>query len=124
MMEGEEGVMSPGVATDGSMRPCTCFLLAFEKPELANRLLFFPRLLIRDGNGADAAALYDSYEVEYLPNEGLLSSSHFLFIELTSDASGTSTGFAVRYQGGRGFDSSSHDRGFLPGFKFAPRIRC
>lgn len=57
------------------------------------------RLLIRNGNGADAASLYDSYEVEYLPNEGLLSTSRFLFIELTTDALGTSTGFAIRYQG-------------------------
>lgn len=39
--------------------------------------------------------------MEYLPNEGLLSTSRFLFIELTTDASGTSTGFAIRYQGER-----------------------
>lgn len=39
--------------------------------------------------------------MEYLPNEGLLATSSFLFIELTTDASGTSTGFAVRYQGER-----------------------
>ena len=57
------------------------------------------RLLIRNGNSIDAAALYDSYEVEYLPNEGLLSTSRHLFIELTTDAAGTSTGFAIRYQG-------------------------
>lgn len=60
---------------------------------------FFTRLLIKNGNSIDAAALYDSYEVEYLPNEGLLSKSRYLFIELTTDAAGTSTGFAVRYQG-------------------------
>ena len=47
----------------------------------------------------DASALYDSYEVEYLPNEGLVSTSRHLFIELTTDATGTSTGVALRYQG-------------------------
>lgn len=57
------------------------------------------RLLIKNGNSIDTAALYDSYEVEYLPNEGLLSSSRHLFIELTTDATGTSTGIAIRYQG-------------------------
>lgn len=56
-------------------------------------------LLIKNGNSIDAAALYDSYEVEYLPNEGLVSASRHLFVELTTDAAGTSTGFAVRYQG-------------------------
>lgn len=59
----------------------------------------FSRLLIKNGNNIDAAALYDSYEVEYLPNEGLLSTSRHLFIELTTDATGTSTGIAIRYQG-------------------------
>ena len=43
--------------------------------------------------------MYDSYEVEYLPNEGLVSTIRHLFIELTTDASGTSTGVAIRYQG-------------------------
>lgn len=57
------------------------------------------RLLIKNGNSIDAAALYDSYEVEYLPNEGLVSTSRHLFIELTTDAAGTSTGIAIRYQG-------------------------
>ena len=60
---------------------------------------FSSRLLIKNGNSIDAATLYDSYEVEYLPNEGLLSTSRHLFIELTTDATGTSTGIAVRYQG-------------------------
>lgn len=62
-------------------------------------LSIFSRLLIKNGNSIDTAALYDSYEVEYLPNEGLLSTSRHLFIELTTDAAGTSTGFAIRYQG-------------------------
>lgn len=60
---------------------------------------FSSRLLIKNGNSIDAAALYDSYEVEYLPNEGLLSTSRHLFIELTTDTTGTSTGIAIRFQG-------------------------
>ncbi|XP_076024007.1 seizure protein 6 homolog [Genypterus blacodes] len=67
----------------------------FEKVALAED---DDRLLIRNGNSIDASALYDSYAVEYLPNEGLLSSSRNLFIELTTDAAGTSTGVAIRYQ--------------------------
>ncbi|XP_034460164.1 seizure protein 6 homolog isoform X1 [Hippoglossus hippoglossus] len=67
----------------------------FEKVALAED---DDRVLIKNGNSIDAAALYDSYEVEYLPNEGLLSSSRHLFIELTTDATGTSTGIAIRYQ--------------------------
>uniref|UniRef100_H3CCX3 Seizure related 6 homolog n=1 Tax=Tetraodon nigroviridis TaxID=99883 RepID=H3CCX3_TETNG len=69
--------------------------LHFEKVALAED---DDRLLIRNGNSAAAAALYDSYQVEYLPNEGLLASSGSLLLEMTTDASGTSTGFAVRYQ--------------------------
>uniref|UniRef100_A0A3B5A2A6 Seizure related 6 homolog n=1 Tax=Stegastes partitus TaxID=144197 RepID=A0A3B5A2A6_9TELE len=67
----------------------------FEKVALAED---DDRLLIKNGNSIDAAVLYDSYEVEYLPNEGLLSTSRHLFIELTTDATGTSTGIAIRYQ--------------------------
>uniref|UniRef100_A0A3B5AC53 Seizure related 6 homolog n=1 Tax=Stegastes partitus TaxID=144197 RepID=A0A3B5AC53_9TELE len=64
----------------------------FEKVALAED---DDRLLIKNGNSIDAAVLYDSYEVEYLPNEGLLSTSRHLFIELTTDATGTSTAFAA-----------------------------
>ncbi|KAK2847512.1 hypothetical protein Q5P01_010511 [Channa striata] len=67
----------------------------FEKVALAED---DDRLLIKNGNNIDAPALYDSYEVEYLPNEGLLSTSRHLFIELTTDAMCTSTGIAIRYQ--------------------------
>lgn len=64
-------------------------------------LLFacFFRLLIKNGNHIDSPPLYDSYEVEYLPNEGIVSTSRYLFVELTTDGSGTSTGMAVRYEG-------------------------
>ncbi|KAK0135117.1 Seizure protein 6 [Merluccius polli] len=73
----------------------------FEKVALAED---DDRLLIRNGNNMDASALYDSYEVEYLPNEGLVSTSRHLFIELTTDASGTSTGMAIRYQEGHCYE--------------------
>ncbi|XP_041670035.1 seizure protein 6 homolog isoform X1 [Cheilinus undulatus] len=80
----------------------------FEKVALAED---DDRLLIKNGNSIDAAALYDSYEVEYLPNEGLLSTSRHLFIELTTDAAGTSTGIAIRYQA------------FAPGHCYQPFVK-
>uniref|UniRef100_A0A4W5NZ10 Seizure related 6 homolog n=1 Tax=Hucho hucho TaxID=62062 RepID=A0A4W5NZ10_9TELE len=67
----------------------------FEKVALAED---DDRLLIKNGNNIDSPPLYDSYEVEYLPNEGLVSTSRPLFIELTTDGAGTSTGIAIRYQ--------------------------
>ncbi|XP_077336515.1 seizure protein 6 homolog isoform X1 [Lithobates pipiens] len=69
--------------------------LHFEKVSLAED---DDRLIIRDGNTIDSPPIYDSYEVEYLPIEGLLSTARHFFIELTTDSSGTSTGVAVRYQ--------------------------
>lgn len=57
------------------------------------------RLLIKNGNNIDSLTLYDSYEVEYLPNEGIVSTSRYLFIEFTTDGSGTNTGAAIRYEG-------------------------
>ncbi|KAM9320616.1 seizure protein 6 homolog [Gastrophryne carolinensis] len=67
----------------------------FEKVALAED---DDRLIIRDGNTIDSPPIYDSYEVEYLPIEGLLSTSRHFFIEFTTDSSGTSTGMALRYQ--------------------------
>ncbi|XP_048120368.1 seizure protein 6 homolog isoform X3 [Alosa alosa] len=67
----------------------------FEKVALAED---DDRLLIKNGNHIDSPPLYDSYEVEYLPNEGIASSSRHLFVELTTDGSGTSTGTAIRYE--------------------------
>ncbi|KAL2096170.1 hypothetical protein ACEWY4_008318 [Coilia grayii] len=67
----------------------------FEKVALAED---DDRLLIKNGNHIDSPPLYDSYEVEYLPNEGISSSGRFLFVELTTDGSGTSTGTAIRYE--------------------------
>lgn len=43
--------------------------------------------------------MYDSYEVEYLPNEGVLSTGRYLFVEFTTDGTMTSTGAAIRYEG-------------------------
>uniref|UniRef100_A0A3Q4HN94 Seizure related 6 homolog a n=1 Tax=Neolamprologus brichardi TaxID=32507 RepID=A0A3Q4HN94_NEOBR len=42
--------------------------------------------------------VYDSYEVEYLPNEGVLSTGRYLFVEFTTDGTMTSTGAAIRYE--------------------------
>lgn len=57
------------------------------------------RLMIKNGNNIDSPPLYDSYEVEYLPNEGVLSTGRYLFIEFTTDGTVTSTGAAIRYEG-------------------------
>lgn len=43
--------------------------------------------------------MYDSYEVEYLPIEGLLSTGRHFFVELTTDSSGAAAGMALRYEG-------------------------
>lgn len=57
------------------------------------------RFLIKNGNHIDSPILYDSYEVEYLPNEGIVSSARPLFVEFTTDGFGTNTGVAIRYEG-------------------------
>ncbi|XP_032902295.1 seizure protein 6-like [Amblyraja radiata] len=69
--------------------------LHFEKVALAED---DDRLIIRNGNNIDAPIVYDSYEVEYLPIEGLVSESEHFFIELTTDSTGTSMGLALRYE--------------------------
>ncbi|XP_077597103.1 seizure protein 6 homolog isoform X2 [Stigmatopora nigra] len=67
----------------------------FEKVALAED---DDRLLIKNGNNIDSPPVYDSYEVEYLPIEGILSTGRYLFIEFTTDGTLTSTGAAVRYE--------------------------
>ncbi|KAM9333517.1 seizure protein 6 homolog [Pholidichthys leucotaenia] len=67
----------------------------FEKVALAED---DDRLLIKNGNNIDSPPVYDSYEVEYLPNEGVLSSGRYLFVEFTTDGMTTSTGAAIRYE--------------------------
>ncbi|KAM6242121.1 seizure protein 6 homolog [Porphyrio hochstetteri] len=69
--------------------------LHFEKVSLAED---DDRLIIRNGNNVEAPPVYDSYEVEYLPIEGLLSTGHHFFIELTTDSSGAAAGMALRYE--------------------------
>uniref|UniRef100_A0A672QZR5 Seizure related 6 homolog n=1 Tax=Sinocyclocheilus grahami TaxID=75366 RepID=A0A672QZR5_SINGR len=67
----------------------------FEKVALAED---DDRFLIKNGNHIDSPILYDSYEVEYLPNEGIVSSARHLFVEFTTDGFGTNTGVAIRYE--------------------------
>uniref|UniRef100_A0A8C4RZZ3 Seizure related 6 homolog n=1 Tax=Erpetoichthys calabaricus TaxID=27687 RepID=A0A8C4RZZ3_ERPCA len=69
--------------------------LHFEKVALAED---DDRLLIKNGNNIDSPPVYDSYEVEYLPIEGIVSGSRWFFIELTTDSTGASTGVALRYE--------------------------
>ncbi|KAF7700968.1 seizure protein 6 homolog isoform X2 [Silurus meridionalis] len=67
----------------------------FEKVALAED---DDRLLIKNGNNIDSPPVYDSYEVEYLPNEGVVSTGRHLFIEFITDEMGTCTGAAIRYE--------------------------
>ncbi|KAM4648601.1 seizure protein 6 homolog [Amazona ochrocephala] len=69
--------------------------LHFEKVALAED---DDRLIIRNGNNVEAPPVYDSYEVEYLPIEGLLSTGRHFFVELTTDSSGAAAGMALRYE--------------------------
>ncbi|KAM9370635.1 seizure protein 6 homolog [Phaethornis superciliosus] len=69
--------------------------LHFEKVSLAED---DDRLIIRNGNNVEAPPVYDSYEVEYLPIEGLLSTGQHFFVELTTDSSGAAAGMALRYE--------------------------
>uniref|UniRef100_A0A8C4VYU5 Seizure related 6 homolog n=1 Tax=Gopherus evgoodei TaxID=1825980 RepID=A0A8C4VYU5_9SAUR len=68
--------------------------LHFEKVSLAED---DDRLTTHQGD-IEAPPVYDSYEVEYLPIEGLLSTARHFFLELTTDSSGASTGVALRYE--------------------------
>ncbi|NP_001412334.1 seizure protein 6 isoform X3 [Mus musculus] len=69
--------------------------LHFEKVSLAED---DDRLIIRNGNNVEAPPVYDSYEVEYLPIEGLLSSGRHFFVEFSTDSSGAAAGMALRYE--------------------------
>eukprot|EP00062_Callorhinchus_milii_P015419 gi/632965621/ref/XP_007898982.1/ PREDICTED: seizure protein 6 homolog [Callorhinchus milii] len=82
--------------------------LHFEKVALAED---DDRLIIRNGNSIDSPPVYDSFEVEYLPIEGLVSSFRHFFIELSTDGSVTSTGLALRYEA------------FKPGHCYEPFIK-
>ncbi|KAJ7990680.1 hypothetical protein DPEC_G00302910 [Dallia pectoralis] len=98
-------IVSPGFPSNYSSN-LTCHWL-LEAPEGQRVHIHFEkvalaedddRLMLKNGNNINSPPLYDSYEVEYLPNEGLVSISRHLFIELTTDGAGTSTGIAIRYQ--------------------------
>ncbi|MGH0177827.1 UNVERIFIED_CONTAM: hypothetical protein FKN15_076072 [Acipenser sinensis] len=69
------------------------------------------RLLIKNGDNIDSPPVYDSYEVEYLPIEGLVSGERHFFIELTTDGSVASTGVALRYEA------------FAPGHCYEPFVK-
>lgn len=83
-----------------------CWLLAMPKDGAVGHgqhctlpLSRLGRLIIRNGNNVEAPPVYDSYEVEYLPIEGLLSTGRHFFVELTTDSSGAAAGMALRYEG-------------------------
>lgn len=80
-------VPKPGASPHPTQRPTTQLPLSW------------PRLIIRNGDNVEAPPVYDSYEVEYLPIEGLLSSSRHFFVELSTDSSGVAAGMALRYEG-------------------------
>ncbi|XP_041097369.1 seizure protein 6 homolog [Polyodon spathula] len=80
----------------------------FEKVALAED---DDRLLIKNGDNIDSPPVYDSYEVEYLPIEGLVSGERHFFIELTTDGSVASTGVALRYEA------------FAPGHCYEPFVK-
>ncbi|KAM6464684.1 seizure protein 6 homolog isoform 3-T3 [Liasis olivaceus] len=82
--------------------------LHFEKVSLAED---DDRLIIRNGNNIEAPPVYDSYEVEYLPIEGLLSTTRGFFIELSTDSGGVAAGVALRYEA------------FKPGHCYEPFVK-
>ncbi|KAL7976103.1 hypothetical protein Chor_009781, partial [Crotalus horridus] len=82
--------------------------LHFEKVSLAED---DDRLIIRNGNNIEAPPVYDSYEVEYLPIEGLVSTSRGFFIEFSTDSGGVAAGMALRYEA------------FRPGHCYEPFVK-
>ncbi|KAG7223328.1 hypothetical protein INR49_015684, partial [Caranx melampygus] len=91
----------------------------FEKVALAED---DDRLMIKNGNNIDSPPLYDSYEVEYLPNEGVLSTGRYLFIEFTTDGTVTSTGAAIRYEG-NALMQFLHPTAFAKGMCYEPFVK-
>ncbi|XP_054939407.1 seizure protein 6 homolog, partial [Physeter macrocephalus] len=98
-------IVSPGFPGNYSIN-LTCHWL-LEAPEGQRLHLHFEkvslaedddRLIIRNGDNVEAPPVYDSYEVEYLPIEGLLSSGRHFFVELSTDSSGAAAGMALRYE--------------------------
>uniref|UniRef100_UPI00358F7FE7 seizure protein 6 homolog isoform X1 n=1 Tax=Myxine glutinosa TaxID=7769 RepID=UPI00358F7FE7 len=69
--------------------------LHFEKLALADD---DDRLVVRNGNSSRTLPLYDSYETDYFPSEGIAGTGRALRLELTTDGTRTAAGFAVRYE--------------------------
>lgn len=91
-------------ATSGTVHTISDSLFLYASPTFQDIYFnpfcaFFLRLLIKNGNNIDSPPVYDSYEVEYLPNEGVLSTGRYMFIEFTTDGTMTSTGAAIRFEG-------------------------
>uniref|UniRef100_A0A8C8VKY9 Seizure related 6 homolog n=1 Tax=Pelusios castaneus TaxID=367368 RepID=A0A8C8VKY9_9SAUR len=114
-------IISPGFPGNYSNN-LTCHWL-LEAPESQRLHLHFEKVSLAEdddrcgaGSGActskGAAPVYDSYEVEYLPIEGLLSTARHFFLQLTTDSSGASTGVALRYEA------------FEPGHCYEPFVKC
>ncbi|ELK01858.1 Seizure protein 6 like protein [Pteropus alecto] len=94
--------------------------LHFEKVSLAED---DDRLIIRNGNNVEAPPVYDSYEVEYLPIEGLLSSSRHFFVELSTDSSGAAAGMALRYEVKAELDWALWFTAFQQGHCYEPFVK-
>lgn len=88
-----------GMAGVGGYHPCPSVAAAGRGQQCTLALSCLVRLIIRNGNNVEAPPVYDSYEVEYLPIEGLLSTGRHFFVELTTDSSGAAAGMALRYEG-------------------------
>lgn len=86
---------------DNEQLSCNLYFNIYFNPSPNRCVCLFSssRLLIKNGNNIDSPPVYDSYEVEYLPNEGVLSTGRYLFVEFTTDGTMTSTGAAIRYEG-------------------------
>uniref|UniRef100_A0A8D2LQL2 Seizure related 6 homolog n=1 Tax=Varanus komodoensis TaxID=61221 RepID=A0A8D2LQL2_VARKO len=90
-------IVSPGFPANYSNN-LTCHWL-LEAPAGQRLHLHFEKVsLAEDDDRCAAPPGYDSYEVEYLPIEGLLSTARAFFIELTTDSSGVAAGMALRYE--------------------------
>lgn len=85
----------------GGYHPCPSMAAVGHGQHCTLPLSCLGRLIIRNGNNVEAPPVYDSYEVEYLPIEGLLSTGRHFFVELTTDSSGAAAGMALRYEGMR-----------------------
>lgn len=110
-----QGQVSLAMIRDGCCWPCPRMGAVGQGWCSTLTLWRLGRLIIRNGNNVEAPPVYDSYEVEYLPIEGLLSTGRHFFVELTTDSSGAAAGMALRYEG-----TGSGHRGEALGHPHAP----